>query len=140
MPDASPHVAAVNALLTAALPAGIVVYDGEVPGTPGQTYAVIYAPPGDRSPTTLQGTSDQIELTIQVTCVGTTALQALDVADLVCAALIDQRPTVAGRTCWRITQIPGTPPIQRDDQTRDPNIDRPRFSAFPRFRIASTPA
>lgn len=138
VPNADPHVEAVKVLLAAGLPAGVVVHDGDVPDTPGQTYVTVYPDPGHRDWSSIRAVSDQLAMTVQVTCVGTTPLQARQVTDAVCAALVDRRPVVAGRTCWPITQVEGTPPVQKDDQTRDPAITRPRFYLTPRFVVSST--
>lgn len=140
VPAATPHTAAVIALLQAALPAAVTVHDGDVPDTPGQTYVAVYDDAGNLSATSLAAVTDYIAQTVQVTCVGTTPAQARMVLDAVRAALIDQRPTVAGRSCWRIAQQDGMPTVARDDEARDPVTNRPRFYYTPRFVIASVPA
>lgn len=138
LPQLGAHVTAVQALLTTGLPAGVAVYDGTVPTTPSQTYTVLYPEPGELERSSLVVTSDHLTFIIQITCVGLTAVQARDVLDAVRGALIDKTPTVAGRNCWPITEEPGTPPIRKDDVTRDPALDQPRFYFTPRFRVAST--
>lgn len=136
----SPHVAAVQTLLAApgALPAGVAVYDGDVPATPSQTYVVLYPDPGTVERSSLVAVSDRIAVIVQVTSVGSTPLQARGVLDAVRAALTDRTPTVSGRNCFPITEVPGAPPIAKDDQTRDPTINQPRFFFTPQFVIAST--
>lgn len=132
------HVAAVKVLL-AGLPAlQVTVYDGEVPKTAAQMYAVLYTPPGDVSRGSLRAVSDQFRMVVQVTCVGISAAQARRVVGLVRDALVDQVPVVAGRTCWPIVQEEGTPSIQRDDTDRDPTTGQSRMYFTPRFIVAST--
>lgn len=138
LPTATAHTDAVKTLLTASLPADITMFDGNVPKTSLQMYAVLYPDPGNRDRSALPATSDAFAMTVQVTCVGLSARQARVVIDAVCTALVDQRPVVAGRTCWPITQQEGTPPVVRDDDDRDPTTGQPRFYYTPRFRVAST--
>lgn len=137
-PASDPHVLAVIALLTAALPAGVTVFDGEPTGTIGQTYVCVYSDPGSASASSLDNTPDQLAVLVQVTCVGTTAKQARAVKDAVAAALVGVRPVVSGRTCYRITEEFGAPLMQRDEATRDPEVDRPRFFYTPQYRMSST--
>lgn len=138
VPSTDLHVTWVLDRLKAGLPAGVAVYDGEVPDTPGQTYVVLYPDPGSTDRSSLQAVSDTFDQIVQPTCVGTSATQARGVLDAVRRALVDQMPVVAGRTCWPVIEVPGTPPMQRDPKTRDPVIDRPRFFFTPQFRVRST--
>lgn len=139
IPAVDPHVLAVQALITAALTGTQIAFgDGEVPATAGQMYTVMYSDPGTRDRSTIRAVSDQLALTFQMTCVGLSAAQARRVLDVVVGSLVDQVPAVAGRTCWPITLIDGTPSVARDDGARDPDTGRPRFYYTPRFRSAST--
>lgn len=141
---ARPHVAAVQALLVAGI-AGLgldyQVYVSEVPPVTelAWPYLVLHPDPGVRSSTRLTADSDRYDSTIQVTCVGRDTTEALAAADTVCELLIDQRPVVAGRTCWRITQIPGTPPILVDRTTLDPATSRATFFVPIQLAVASIP-
>lgn len=138
LPTAVAHFDAAKLLLTNALPASIVLFDGDVPKTSQQMYAVLYPDPGTRDRSALPATSDMFTMTVQVTCIGLSARQARVVIDAVCTALVDQRPVVSGRTCWPVTQQEGTPPVVRDDDDRDPTTGQPRYYYTPRFRVAST--
>lgn len=134
-----PHVAAVIDMLTSTFPAEVAIYETQVPPGPTQAYAVLYSDSGTRERTSLLLGSQMLVMYVQITCVGTTAKQARDVADMVNTALIDRVPVVAGRVCWPITQGPGDQSQMRyDDPTRDPNVDRARFYLTPRFRVSST--
>jgi hypothetical protein len=136
---AEPHTQAVIDRLTDQLPDPVVVYDAEVPTDPPQAYCVVYPDPGVRARSALAAISDELSMLVQVTCVGTTRRQAQDVADRAAGALVDHRLSVSGRQCWPITQEASVP-VERDDQTRDPATDRPRFYAVLQVRVRSTAA
>lgn len=140
IPLLAPHVAAVQVMLAAGLPATVEKYDGDVPTTPGQTYTVLYPDAGSVERSSLLVASDHFAVVMQLTCVGTTALQARATLDAARGVLLDQVPTVTGRVCWPITEQDGTPPIAKDDPARDPLLNRARFYFTPRFRIASVAA
>ena len=110
------HVAAVKALLTAVL--ADAVYDGEAPSaadpTTPERYVVLWPDNGDPQAEHLCGTSSTVTMLIQTTAVGKTADQARWVADKVFPALLDVRPTVAGRVCDPIRHDTAQP-IRRDD-------------------------
>lgn len=100
---------------------GLTVYpspDGVVPATPATPYVRIYGSverlPGAHN--ALDGVSRWATVRWWCHCVGATQSAALAVAVRVRAALLDQRPTVVGRSCGLIRQE-AQPPPTRDEST-----------------------
>lgn len=136
---ASPHVVALIARLRAVFPAAVATFDADVPTDPPQAYAVVWSAPGARSRSSMAVVSDWWDAVIQITCVGTSARQAVDVSDLVASALDGHVLVVPGRRCWPLTQVLLEQPVQRDDDNRDPVTHRSRFFVPTQWRIQSCP-
>jgi hypothetical protein len=132
-PNVLDHVDAVKAALEAA---GLTVYlGGAPPGTaPTDTtpYVVLYPDPGHAVTASLADDRVDFQAVFQLTCVGLTAEQALNVSDRSLAALT-AAPIVAGRVSWRPEQLDGQP-VKRDD-----DITPPCFYAISRYRLRSIP-
>lgn len=132
-PAILPHIDAVATALTAV---ELTVYLGGAPDgvepTDGQPYIVLYPDPG--VPVRASLADDRVDFTavVQLTCVGLTAEQALNVCDRAAAAL-SPRLAVAGRTSWRPEALEGLP-VRRDD-----DVTPPCFYAISRYRLRSTP-
>jgi hypothetical protein len=92
----------------------------------------VYPDPGRSVPGSLADPLSYYQGTVQLTCVGETAEQALNVADRARAAL-GVPLTVQGRSGWRPEEL-GGPPVQRDD-----DVTPPLFYAAVQFRLRSTP-
>lgn len=133
-PAVLPHVDAVTTALEAA---GLTVYlGGAPPGTVPTTavpYIVLYPDPGISVRASLA--DDRVDFTgvVQLTCVGLTAEQVLNVSDRARAALTPAL-AVAGRTAWKPEHLEGQP-VRRDD-----DVTPPVFYAISRFRLRSTPS
>ncbi|MFI2612054.1 hypothetical protein [Kitasatospora sp. NPDC018619] len=129
-PAVLPHIDAVTAVLTAAQ---LTVYLGGAPQGVDPPYAVLYPSPG--TPVRASLADDRVDWrgTVQVTCVGKTAEQALNYSDRVTAAL-DAPLVVAGRTGWRPEALDGQP-VVRDDE-----VTPPVFYTAARWRLRSTPS
>lgn len=124
------HVDAIAALLTAAnLPTTV----GESPDDQATPYVVLYPNPGFPVADNLGTPNGDIIIDFQLTCVGTTAEQALWVHDRARAAIDHVTPTVAGRTCRPIYADEPPQPLRRDDQ-----INPPLFVAISRWSLRST--
>ncbi|QLQ37989.1 hypothetical protein [Micromonospora robiginosa] len=137
------HADAVLALLAAAPGTGpLAVYDGAVPeDATGRSkpppYALVYfadADPEEPDSRPLSGRPARYVLRAYVHSVGLTASASRSVGERVRAALLNVRPTVAGRQCWPIRREDGQPP-QRDDSTGSPVMDRVDV-----YRLESEPA
>ncbi|WP_326642871.1 hypothetical protein OG884_05770 [Streptosporangium sp. NBC_01755] len=89
-------------------------------GDPGTSdyvpYAVVYPSPGVPDGNEAEPL-EYLDYSAQINIWGITEPQAERVADLVRAALIGRRLTVAGRSTYRV-QTPGGPPIRRDDSVQ----------------------
>jgi hypothetical protein len=128
-PATLPHVDAVLAALSAA---GLVAHLGLAPAGQVAPYIAVYPDPGRSVPGSLADPLSYYQGTVQLTCVGETAEQALNVADRARAAL-GVPLTVQGRSGWRPEEL-GGPPVQRDD-----DVTPPLFYAAVQFRLRSTP-
>lgn len=138
------HADAVLALLRAAPgTTALTVYDGAVPEDPATgrskppPYALVYfadSDPEEPDSRPLSGRPARYVLRAYVHSVGLTASAARSVGERVRAALLNVRPTVAGRQCWPIRREDGQPP-QRDDSTGSAVMDRVDV-----YRLESEPA
>lgn len=132
-PAVLPHVDAVTAALEAA---SLTVYLGGAPPsvapTDAQPFIVLYPDPGVSVRASLADDRVDFIAVVQLTCVGLTAQQALNVSDRARAAL-DGPLVVAGRAAWRPEALEGQP-VHRDD-----DVTPPCFYAISRFRLRSTP-
>jgi hypothetical protein len=129
VPQVLPHIDAVTTALTGAQ---LTVYLGGAPQGVAPPYAVLY--PSSGAPVRASLADDRVNWlsVLQITCVGTTAEQALNYADRAHAAL-DPPLVVAGRTGWRPEALDGTP-VTRDDQ-----VTPPVYYVAARWRLRSTP-
>jgi hypothetical protein len=116
------HADAVLGLLHAALdPVPILVFDGKVddptPNVAAQPWVLVYLQPTwptDGTGNTLDGQSRTYLLRVFTHSTGATAAAARAVGGMVRAALLDVRPTVAGRVTGLIRWVDGNPP-DRDE-------------------------
>lgn len=132
-PAVLPHLDAVTAALEGV---DLTVYLGGAPmgvePTDARPYIVLYPDPG--IPVRASLADDRLNFTavVQLTCVGLTAEQALNVCDRASAALAGPL-AVDSRTAWRPEPLEGQP-VRRDD-----DVTPPCFYAISRFRLRSTP-
>lgn len=106
---AQAHIQAVKTLIGST----VRLYEGRVPDNPTLPYAVLWADIGTATRTTLAAISDRRDVAFQITSVGLDADGCRSVAERVRTALLDQRPTVAGRTSNPIVQT-GAQPLRVD--------------------------
>jgi hypothetical protein len=112
------HANAVLTLLHTALdPVPIAVYDGVVPSPfpdpAANPWLLVYFDaswPTDGAANTLDGKSATYVLTVQCHSTAASAAGARAIAGQARAALLNVRPTVAGRVCWPIRRVEGQPP------------------------------
>ena len=132
-PAVLPHVDAVTTALEAA---GLTVYLGGAPSgvtpTDPQPFVVLYPDPGQTVTASLADNRTGFATVVQLTCVGLTAGQAMDVSDLAMGAL-SSPITVAGRVSWKPEALDGQP-VKRDDDVTPPN-----YYAVSRWRLRSVP-
>lgn len=121
-----------NAVLTIAqaIP-NVTVYDTQAPAKPALPYAVLRFDSGVRSRTSLLASSTRVTTTVTCTSVGVDRGQSQGVAERVADGVVDQRPTVAGRTCSPIEHVDSRP-SQMDSQ-----VSPPLFYAVDVFRFVS---
>lgn len=129
LPALREHTAAVIARLQGL---GLAVGDGEAPAGNPEKYAVVYPIVGGSSSGVLAALHDDAVLIYQVTCVGTTRLQAQWVEDKAMGLLAGF--TVSGRS------IPYVDVENYGGLFRDDTTSPPRYYTTPRFRFTSTPA
>lgn len=132
-PAVLPHIDAVTTALAAV---DLTVYLGGAPDgvepTDDEPYIVLYPDPGVPVRASLADDRVDFMAVVQLTCVGLTAEQALNVCDRASAAL-SAPLVVSGRTAWRPEPLEGLP-VRRDD-----DVTPPCFYAISRFRLRSTP-
>lgn len=132
-PTALPHIDAVTAALEGA---GLTVYLGGAPDgvepTDTQPYVVLYPDTGVPVRASLADDRTDFMGIVQLTCIGLTAEQAINVCDRAGAAL-SAPLAVSSRTAWRPEALEGLP-VRRDD-----DVTPPCFYAISRFRLRSTP-
>jgi hypothetical protein len=129
LPALRDHTAGVIARLQAL---GLTVGDGEAPAGVDPPYVVAYPITGGASYGVLGAPDDDAELVYQVTCVGTTRLQAQWLEDKAMGLLAGF--TVTGRSIARV-DVENYGGLFRDD-SKSP----PVYSSVPRFRLYTTPA
>lgn len=146
------HVAGVDALLAAGGftlvadgdpaptdPQALPVFPGGAPDSvPQQRYAVLWTDSGTWASTKLCTGSDRVDMLVTVVSVGTTREQALWVVDRAFAALLDQTPTVAGRTCGPISHD-SSDPLHRDPDPVAPG-GAITYEQVDVFKLTSWPA
>jgi hypothetical protein len=89
---------------------GAATVPNEAPPPFVSVHLAVYRPNGGR----LTTRSTRMVARIYANCVGADDIQARGVSDLVAAALLDVRPTIAGRTCF---------PIRHETQQQPPRED-----------------
>ncbi|WBQ03021.1 hypothetical protein [Kribbella sp. CA-293567] len=129
----SAHLDAFTALIAAHTPA-IIWYVGESPALAGGGYVTLYPDTGNREPVDLADANPMRVWTVTANYSGDDVAQVLRIAELVEAALKNQRPTVPGRSCSRIKRLIARP------VTRDDDNSPARFSGTDVWRWYSTPA
>lgn len=143
------HAHAIADLVTAALAplqedGRYTVFFGEVTTAEADTvypYLVVWPSPGFRPTNTNAGYDGALTTTTQITAAGASADEVLAALDRAALALHRRRPTILGRRCSPISQVPGSQPPQpeRDDTVHTPT-GRSVFSSFALFSLYSTPA
>lgn len=128
-PATLPHI---DALLAALAAAGLTAGLGVAPPDTAPPYIAVYPDPGQSVPGSLADPLSYYQATVQLTCVGETAEQALSVSDRARAAL-SVPLVVEGRAGWRPEEL-GGPPVTRDD-----DVTPPLYYAPVRYRLRSTP-
>lgn len=126
------HADAVNTLLDAV--ANLTNYDETAPKDAAAPYVVARYDDGVRTRTSILPSSTAITVTFQVTGVGRDRNQAQAALERATSALVDVRPTVAGRSCSPIEQVASQPTLRDDDFTP------PLFYAVNQFQFFSVPA
>lgn len=127
--------ALVSAFVARVASTGIPTGEGVAPAGASR-YAVVWAGAGSRRRVgddnlgVLGDPFRDVEITGQVTCVGTTAEQARLVADIVSAAVLGHVLTVTGWVCQPITLDSDPPPIRRDDDVNPPLFVLPLLFEF----------
>jgi hypothetical protein len=131
---------AALAVIQAAVPAGVTVYDGAVPGIPPARYVVLYGDTGWRTSTGWDGLARDESYTIQVTTVASAGDSLMSAGPLCRAlaqrvrdALVDVVLTVPGLICGPVTHSLSNPP-QVDEAVKD----RPTVYAVDQFSILAT--
>jgi hypothetical protein len=108
---------AVVAASQASVP-GVVVYDGLVPATPADRYAVVYVDNGTLRALAVCGESDTITVRWQITSVAPDRQRAAWIATRIRDTTVDTRPVAAGWGCGQITHVYSQPP-QRDEAVQE---------------------
>lgn len=127
------HVEPVLARLRGIPQLADVVFEGDVTGNPDR-YVNVWHDTGFFESHTDEGTHTEVEVTFTIHSVGADRWQAVWTSGRVTAALLDFKPVVPGRRCWRI-QPAGSQPVQKDT-----DVDPPKFFTADRFTLRSTPA
>lgn len=133
------HAAAIRDLLA---PLPYTVYLGEVTDPDDALtfpYLVVWPPPANLPTNTLNGYDSQATTTTQITVAGTSVDEVLAALDRAAAQLHRVRPTVTGRKCAPLRQIPGAGPPQplRDPQVRTTD-GRPIYHSIALYELHST--
>jgi hypothetical protein len=95
---------AVIAMIRAAVP-DVTVYDGMVPETPDERYAVVYIDDGTRAAVAACGQSDSATLRWQVTSVAPDRGMASWIATKILDELLDRSPSTDGWVCGQIKHV-----------------------------------
>ena len=123
------HANAVLALAQAV--PNLTVYDTQAPAKPSLPYAVLRFDSGVRERTAITATSNMVTTTVTCTAVGIDRGQSQGVAERVADALVDVRPTVAGRSCSPLEHVDSRP------SQMDSEVSPPLFYAVDVFRFVS---
>lgn len=124
---------AVQGLLTSA---GLSSSIGEAPTDLNPPHVVVWPGAGFEVPTDLHDVIGDLELSIQLTAIGTTAEQAQWASDKARNAVNRVIPAdIEDYTFWPIYAENSSQPVRRDDQ-----VEPPLFISTSRWTIRSTPA
>ena len=122
----------VAAFVSAVEAQGVTVFEGDAGNLPAAPYCVVYAPrprPGDKSEA---ATHKSMRWRIATLYVGTSHQSVLWMAEKVATALQDQRLSITGLNCSKLTAESGTP------ARVDPDNDSV-FSATDAWVFTTTP-
>lgn len=108
------HASAVLALLQA--DPNLTVFDGAPPDLTEPPYVVVWVSVDGEESVDLADNQGRPDLRVTTHSVGATGQAARIVSDRVRAVLHGVRPTIAGRTAWKIRREFGIPP-QPDEST-----------------------
>jgi hypothetical protein len=127
------HVTPVLERIRAATGLTEVVFEGDVKGDPPM-YVNVFHDTGFHTRTTYVDVTTDVDVTFTIHSVGIQRWQAIWASGRVSAQLIDFKPVVEGRRCWRIASA-GSQPVRPDD-----TVSPLKFLAVDRFTLHSTPA
>lgn len=123
----------VDAVISAHDPLEPPLYLGGAPPTSTAPYYVLYPDPGTPLSASLADDRVHFAVVVQITCVGASAEQALNMSDR-SRAVMSGPLNVAGRVSWRPEALDGQP-VKRDD-----DVSPPLFYTVARYRLRSTPS
>ena len=126
------HISAVRNLVDAV--PNVTIYDGSVPNDPTYPYVVLYGDQGAAEPNAYTEASTLRRFRVQTTTTAVDQAQARALAERVETALLDVRPTVAGRKCGPIRKE--TSQLVRRDDDVDPAV----FYAVDIWLLTTVPA
>ena len=127
------HVAHVLARVRAPADMAEIVFEGDVTGNP-EVYINAFNDTGMWTGHDYTEQHNDLDITFTFQGVGETREQAVWALDHVDAQLRNWRPTIAGRTCWRM-QHAGSQTVARDE-----DADPIKFFGATRWTLHSTPA
>lgn len=135
------HAAAIKNMVEAAVTGWTVYLDEEIPDT-AVRYLKVWPPPGERPTITLNGYGGDARTRTQITAAALTEREVITALDRAGAALHRRRPSITGRVCGLITQVPEIPAPPAPE--KDPNVrtqdGHPIFFSFLQFTLFSSPA
>lgn len=131
---------AVLAMIRAAMPTGVSVYDRQVPDDGAQTeppdrYVVLWMPGPDRKSSAVSGQSSDRMVRWQTTCVAPDRAMAQWLSNRVCGALVDQRPAVDGWTREQVKHTQSYMANEQQPEVHDLVLARRRVSVMDRFEL-----
>lgn len=103
-------------------------------------YLVLWSEPLRRYVDSLDARAGAHECVVRTTAVGTTDDEVLAALDRSAYAVLDRRPTVNGRTCGLVREVPLGAPIQENTEIRVPGTGQPELFAVTEYRFTSSPA
>lgn len=132
----------VLAAIRAVMPAGVVVYDRQVPdtgmeGQPPERYVVVWMPGPDRRSSAVSGQSTDRVTRWQTTCVAPDRERSEWLSNRVCGALVDQRPVVEGWTREQIRHLQSYMANEQQPEVHDLVLARQRVSIMDRFELTA---
>lgn len=114
-------------------PGNITVYAETVPDNPVKPYIVVYGNQGLPENASMDDKASLLHFTYRTTKVGVSKAQVRALADRELAALLDKRPTVAGRSCGQISKL-SSQDIRPDNDVSPPvlfGVDTWTFISVP---------